>query len=58
MVSVVDAAIQTENDGYRHSTSYEWEVMAARWRNSDGDGSILVGGRYWTPEHYASGANR
>jgi uncharacterized repeat protein (TIGR02543 family) len=53
--SVVDAAIQTINNGYRLPTSMEWE-MAARWRNSSGDGSILVGGRYWTPGNYASGA--
>jgi len=53
--SQVDSAIQTENNGYRLPTSYEWE-MAARWRNSSGDGAISVGGRYWTPGDYASGA--
>jgi formylglycine-generating enzyme len=53
--SQVDSAIQTENNGYRLPASHEWE-MAARWRNGSGDGAILVGGRYWTPGDYASGA--
>lgn len=53
--AVVDAAIQTEHNGYRLPTSDEWE-MAGRWRNTDGDNSIPVGGRYWTPGSYASGA--
>ena len=51
----LDSAIQTANNGYRLPTINEWE-MAARWRNSSGDGAIAVGGRYWTPESYASGA--
>jgi formylglycine-generating enzyme len=54
---VVDAAIQTDNKGYRLPTSHEWE-MAARWRNNSGDGSIMVDGRYWTPGKFASGAKR
>ena len=55
---VVDAAIQTANNGYRLPTSHEWE-MAARWKDDteSTDGSILVGGRYWTPGNYASGAS-
>jgi len=52
---VVDDSIQTEHDGYRLPTSDEWE-MAARWRNGDGEGSILLDGRSWTPGSYASGA--
>lgn len=49
--------VQTKNNGYRLPTSDEWE-MAARWKHDteNTDGSILVGGRYWTPGNYASGA--
>ena len=54
--NVVDKAVQTNSNGYRLPTNIEWE-MAARWRNSGGDGSILVGERYWTPGNYASGAS-
>ncbi len=55
--AVVDAVIQTDNNGYRLPTSREWE-MAARWKNDteSTDGSIEVGGRWWTPGDYASGA--
>lgn len=55
--AVVDSAIQTNNNGFRLSTNTEWE-MAARWKNDieSTDGSILIGGRYWTPGNYASGA--
>jgi uncharacterized repeat protein (TIGR02543 family) len=52
---VVDAAIQTTHNGYRLPTSDEWE-MAARWRSDGDDASIFVGGRYWTPGSFASGA--
>jgi formylglycine-generating enzyme len=53
----VDAAVQTNNNGHRPPTSNEWE-MAARWKNdtTSTNGSILEGGRYWTPGSYASGA--
>lgn len=53
--SVVDAAVHTPHNGYRLPTSHEWE-MAARWRDDNGDGAMLTGGRYWTPGSYASGA--
>jgi uncharacterized repeat protein (TIGR02543 family) len=55
--SVVDAAEQTASNGYRLPTNYEWE-MAARWKDDEQsiNGSILVGGRYWLPGNYASGA--
>jgi formylglycine-generating enzyme len=54
---VVDLAVQTQNNGYRLPTFDEWE-MAARWKNDTEsiDGSILVGGRYWTPGRYTSGS--
>ncbi len=41
--------------GYRLPTLGEWK-MAARWRHTGGDGSIMVGDRYWTPGNHASGA--
>ena len=55
--SQVDSAIQTKNNGYRLPTANEWE-MAARWKNDSvqTNGSLLVGGRYWTPGNYASGS--
>lgn len=53
--SVVDSAIQTFNNGYRLPTSNEWE-MASRWCNESRDGLIELGGRFWTPGDYASGA--
>lgn len=55
--SQVDLAIQNNKNGYRLPTANEWE-MAARWKNDSEttNGSILVGGRYWTPGNYASGA--
>lgn len=55
--TLIDSAIQTNNNGYRLPTSMEWE-MAARWKNDtvSTNGSKLVGGRYWTPGNYASGA--
>ena len=54
---LVDNAIQTNNNGYRLPKALEWE-MAARWTNDEEsvNGSILVGGRYWTPGNYASGS--
>ncbi len=53
----MDTAVQGDYNGYRLPTSNEWE-MAGRWRNDteSTDGSILVGGRWWTPGNHASGA--
>jgi formylglycine-generating enzyme len=53
----IDKAVQTENNGYRLPTSIEWET-AARWKNDtvSTEGSIEIGGRFWTPGNYASGA--
>jgi formylglycine-generating enzyme required for sulfatase activity len=53
--NIVDSAVQNDTNGFRLPTMYEWE-MAARWRNESGDGSIMAGGRYWTPGQFASGA--
>lgn len=55
---VIDNAKQAGNNGYRFPTSLEWE-MAARWQN-DPPGSINcieLGGRWWTPGNFASGAS-
>ena len=53
--SAFDTMIQTNHNGYRLPTSDEWD-MAARWRNTGGNEGILVGGRYWTPGTFLSGA--
>ncbi len=55
--SVVDAVMQTDNNGFRLPNSIEWE-MAARWKdNTPSTGGLIeCGGRWWTPGNYASGA--
>ena len=51
-----DNAVQEKTNGFRLPTSNEWE-LAARYKGNDGShGAIAIGGMYWTPGSYASGA--
>ncbi len=53
--AVVDAAIQTDHNGYRLPTSDEWN-MAGRWRNTDSIWIHPGRRKVLTPGNYASGA--
>lgn len=49
-------AVLENTNGFRLLTSDEWE-LAARYQGDDtSHGAIEIGGQYWTPGHYASGA--
>ncbi len=51
-----DNAIQEDSNGFRLPTSDEWE-LAARYQGEDSShGAISMGGLWWTPGEYASGA--
>jgi sulfatase modifying factor 1 len=43
-------------DGFRLPTSMEWELAARYKGNDSSNGAISMGGLYWTPGNYASGA--
>lgn len=48
--------VQENTNGFRLPTSNEWE-LAARYKGNDSShGAITLGGLYWTPGNYASGA--
>lgn len=53
--TTMDQVMVSNHNGYRLPTFHEWE-MAARWQNDSVPGSVVLGGRSWTPGDHASGA--
>ncbi|MCF7932322.1 MAG: InlB B-repeat-containing protein [Acholeplasmataceae bacterium] len=51
-----DEFLTNDQGGYRLPTSLEWG-MAARWRDTPVEGTVLIEGRHWTPGLWASGAD-
>ncbi len=49
-------AIQEDTNGFRLLTSDEWELVARYKGNDSSYGALPLGGLYWTPGSYASGA--